>query len=279
MSFKYGEVVLGVATALCLSQTAWAGGPGEEETEETVTSAPAASVVVEEEEGFLGDWIPGTFSGSFTMISDYSFRGVSQTQTGFAAQGGFTWKQDFGLYIGAWASSVNFGGDNTDPTVKDDDSYLEQDFLVGYTNSIGDFTYDVNATWLWYPKESDLSYWEFAAKGAYNVADIATVKAGVMYAPNYFAYADNAGYFSTGVAVPLPVGDLIGLTIDGNVGYTVCDEPLFGPDDDYVDWNLGLIVGLHKNVTVDLRYVDTDADDELGNIADSRFIGGVTFSF
>ena len=273
MSFRYRSVVLGVATALCLSSTAFAGGPGEEETEEKPSATPAAEEASAEEEGFLGDWIPGTFSGSVGLVSDYSFRGISQTQTGFAAQGGVTWKQDCGFYLGTWASSVNYGQGIGD------DSYLEQDYIVGFTKTWDAFTLDTNATWLWYPKESDLNYWELAVKGAYNVMDVATLKMNLVYSPDYFGILDNAVVFGGGVAVPLPITDKVALTVDANIENTWSDQFILGTQNNYLDWNAGLNIGLHKNFSVDLRYVDTDIGSVGGSTTDARFVGGVTFVF
>jgi uncharacterized protein (TIGR02001 family) len=276
MKLKYGTLVLGLATAACLSGTAYAGGPGEEETEETATAAPAA-VETEEVGVKLGDWIPGTFTGSVAGFSDYSFRGISQTQTDFAAQGSVIWHPWMGLYLGGWASSINLN--NTD------DSYLEQDWILGWNQAFGDFTLDVSATYLWYPKESDYNYWEFAAKGSYNL-EFATVRLGAVYSPDYFGYADNAGYFSTGFSVPLPIPEnrFATVTFDANAGYTVTEDPLFAAkngidtDSDYWDWNAGFVVGLSEHISVDLRYVDTD-EGSYDDAGDARFIGGVIFAF
>ena len=296
MKFRYHSVVLGVAAgvaaALCLSSTAFAGGPGEEESaEEAPAAAPAVAVVeVVEEEGFLGDWIPGTFSGSVGLLSDYAFRGISQTQTGFAAQGGVTWKQDCGFYVGTWASSVNFSGPNFDADDDDsdtdvelafagDDSYVEQDYFAGFTKTWDAFTLDTNATFLWYPKESDYNYWEFAVKGAYNVMDVATLKANFVWSPDYLGILNNAYVLGGGVAVPLPITDKVALTVDANVENTWSNQFIAGTQNNYVDWNAGLNIGLHKNFAIDLRYVDTDIGSVLGSIADARFVGGVTFVF
>lgn len=276
MKFRYHNVVLGVAAgvaaALCLSSTAFAGGPGEDESaEEAPAAAPAVAEAPAEEEGFLGDWIPGTFSGSVSLMSDYSFRGLSQTQTGFAAQGGVTWKQDCGFYVGTWASSVNYGSG--------DDSYLEQDYIVGFTKTWDAFTLDTNATWLWYPKESDYNYWEFAIKGAYNVMDAATLKMNFVYSPDYFGTLNNAYIWGGGVAVPLPITDKVALTVDANIENTWSNQFIAGTQNNYLDWNAGLNIGLHKNFAVDLRYVDTDIGSVLGSVSDARFVGGVTFVF
>src|SRR5688572_2796858 len=269
MKFRYGNVVLGVAAALCLSTSAFAGGPGEDETEETPAAAPApAAAVEEEEEGFLGDWLPGGFSGSVSLMSDYSFRGISQTQTGFAAQGGATYKSPIGIYLGSWASSVNFG-----PA---DDSYVEQDFFGGYTATFGDFTLDTSVTFLWYPKESDSNYWEFALKGGYNLMDVATLKAAFIYGPDYFGYAGDGFVGQTGfsIPIPLPENNFVALTFDANLGYTHTTEFINkfvnGTTNNYLDWNAGLIVAVHKNLSFDLRYVDTDIGSTFGSTSDAR---------
>jgi uncharacterized protein (TIGR02001 family) len=275
MKFRYGNAVLGVAAALVLSTNAFAGGPGEDETEEAPAAAPAVAEVVEEDEGFLGDWLPGGFSGSVSLMSDYSFRGISQTQTGFAAQGGATYKSPIGIYVGTWASSVNYGQGVAD------DSYLEQDFFAGYSNTWGGFTLDTSATYLWYPKESDLNYWEFALKGAYNVMDVATVKAAFIFGPDYFGYAGDGYIFQTGFAIPIPLpeNNIVALTFDSNLGYTHATEFIYGTQNNYLDWNAGLVVGVHKNLSFDFRYVDTDIGSSAGAITDARFVGGATFSF
>ncbi len=246
MTGKYGKIILGAATAFCLS---------------------SAAMAAEEKAQTLGDLIPGTFSGSLTLTSDYAFRGVSQTRADMALQGGLTWKHDSGFYVGTWGSTINFSSA--------DDSFLEQDFFTGYTGTVDAFTYDFSATFLFYPKESDYNYWEFAAKGAYDFGPV-VAKAGLVYGPDYFGVLDNGVYVSTGLAVPIPV-QFVKLTADANVGYTKTDKNIFS-NSDYVDWNVGLNVALNDHLSVDLRYVDTN-ETSLGSIADARFVGGATFAF
>jgi len=227
-------------------------------------ASPVLSVAEEEKE-LIGDMIPGEFSANVTLTSDYSFRGVSQTQEGPALQGGIDWSHDSGFFLGTWGSTIKFAGDK---------SYLEQDFYGGWGHSIGDFSFDVGAYFYWYPKEETYNYWEFQLNGGYDFGP-AALSAGVLYSPNYFGTLGDGWYMSTGVSVPIPV-DFVDLSVDANVGYTMTDDPIF-TDDDYVDWNLGLVVGITEMISFDLRYVDTDENNVPG--ADARFIGGVTLSF
>jgi uncharacterized protein (TIGR02001 family) len=64
----------------------------------------------------MADW-----STTVTGVSDYTFNGVSQTQNDPALQGSLDYAFDDGLYLGSWASTVDFT----------DDTNLEWDFYVG----------------------------------------------------------------------------------------------------------------------------------------------------
>ena len=48
---------------------------------------------------------PVTFTGNVAVKSDYTFRGISQTQEEVAIQGGMNGTGPAGLYLGVWGSS------------------------------------------------------------------------------------------------------------------------------------------------------------------------------
>ncbi|MBU3719854.1 MAG: hypothetical protein FGM22_03705 [Burkholderiaceae bacterium] len=48
-----------------------------------------------------------SLTGNFSLVSDYRFRGVSQTDTKPAGQGGFDVAAKSGLYAGTWTSNVS----------------------------------------------------------------------------------------------------------------------------------------------------------------------------
>lgn len=91
-----------------------------------------------------------TVTGNIAVVSNYLFRGISQTQGKPALQGGFDYAHSSGLYAGFWASNVgwvNAAGNN----YKDNNS-LETDFYAGYKGSFAtDFTFDVGAIKYYYP--------------------------------------------------------------------------------------------------------------------------------
>lgn len=58
---------------------------------------------------------PVTVSGSVGLVSDYRFRGVSQSDENLAVQGGFTIAHESGLYIGTWGSNLAGWGRSAAP--------------------------------------------------------------------------------------------------------------------------------------------------------------------
>src|SRR3546814_13206433 len=63
------------------------------------------------------DHIRITFTRSAAVVSDYRFRGVSQTGEDAAIQGSIGISHESGLYAGVWGSSVDLGA--TDGVVLD----------------------------------------------------------------------------------------------------------------------------------------------------------------
>jgi len=85
------------------------------------------------------------------IVSDYLFRGVSQTHGNPAIQGGVDYLHSSGFYLGAWASSITW--------VKDwlGSGSFEIDVYGGYKNSFGggDWNYDIGAIAYIYPGKGD----------------------------------------------------------------------------------------------------------------------------
>ena len=88
-------------------------------------------------------------SGSVTVVSDYLFRGVTQTNEKPALQAGVTREHESGFYVGGWGSSISWLADS-DPDVS---GQVELDGFIGYAGEFGDsgFGYDVGASYYWYP--------------------------------------------------------------------------------------------------------------------------------
>lgn len=88
---------------------------------------------------------PHTFTGNVSVVSDYRFRGVSQSYKQPALQGGFDYSHASGFYVGNWNSSVSGNTYNNGAS-------LEMDFYGGwkteFSNGIG---LDIGGLYYYYP--------------------------------------------------------------------------------------------------------------------------------
>jgi len=101
-------------------------------------SAPVAQVA------YAADASPHTITGNVGLVTDYKFRGLSQTYKGPALQGGFDYSHASGLYVGTWASNVSgnqFPNGNS----------LELDIYGGYKWTMGGVGLDVGVLQYYYP--------------------------------------------------------------------------------------------------------------------------------
>src|SRR4051812_17833570 len=91
-----------------------------------------------------------TINGTATVVSDYRFRGVSQTDKNVAVQGSITITHESGFYVSVWGSSV--------------DSYVtaslaghqEVDIIAGYSKTFSGTKIDGGVLYYVYPKSKFL---------------------------------------------------------------------------------------------------------------------------
>jgi uncharacterized protein (TIGR02001 family) len=88
---------------------------------------------------------PHTFTGNVAVVSDYRFRGISQTYLAPAIQGGFDYSHASGFYVGNWNSSVSGNSYNNG-------AGIEMDFYGGWKGSWGDWGLDVGGLYYYYPE-------------------------------------------------------------------------------------------------------------------------------
>jgi opacity protein-like surface antigen len=117
------------------------------------------------------------------------------------------------------------------------------------------------------PGGADYDYVEFKAAAS---RAIGPVTAGVAFyvSPDFFGADDEATYLELNGAYATPAG----WTLSGAVGQQWLDV-----SDDYVTWNLGAAYALTDNLTLDVRYHDTDIDGLA--IAEDRFVATIKAAF
>lgn len=109
---------------------------------------------------FAGSQAQAGASANVGVTSNYIWRGVTQTDDGPAVQAGLDYATDGGLYVGTWASNVDF------PDVYDG---AEVDVYAGYKKDLkGDLSFDVGAITYTYPSEDiAFDFTEVYAKAGY----------------------------------------------------------------------------------------------------------------
>ena len=218
-----------------------------------------------------------TVTGSATLVNDYRFRGVSQSDEEIAIQGGVTVAHQSGFYGGFWASNLagwgTFGGSNT-----------ELDLIAGFKLPVGAGALDVGLTWYMYPGGSDKTDFAEPYVKLSGTLGPLNLLAGVAYAPaqealgNWSFTGANAQAVLAGGAYNKPGdkednlylwGDASAgipstpVTLKAHIGYSDGNPGLgpngtsVAPTGKYWDWMLGTDFVLGP-VTLGAAYVDTD---------------------
>jgi len=211
--------------------------------------------------------IPGEFSSSVAFVSDYVFRGVTQTNENPAVQASIDYSHDSGFYAGIWGSNVDFA-----------DANLETDLYAGFSGELKNgLSWDIGGIYYVYPgadSSNDFDFFEAAIAVGYDF-DVASVSASVNYSPEFFGDSGDATYTAAYVDVPLPYD----VSLSGHVGYqAIDDEATFGLPD-YTDWSLGLGYSV-SGFDLSVSYVDTDlSTSECSDGCDSKAVFSISRSF
>jgi uncharacterized protein (TIGR02001 family) len=209
-------------------------------------------------------WIDAAIS--VKALTDYNFRGISQSDRKPAAQASVELQFYNNLfYAGVFGSTVDLA---TSPAA-------EIDFFAGIRPKFGPVTFDFGVIQYYYPSEKQFIdplgvFWtprnseftEVVGKVSYNYEDKLTVGANVFHAWDWLGIGAEATYGSVTAKYNLPF--LEGLAVSGEFGRYWIGTPnvsIYFPAPvnlpDYNYWNVGLSY-TYKNVTADVRYHDTD---------------------
>ena len=212
---------------------------------------------------------PVTISGSATVVSDYRFRGFTQSNEDFAVQAGLTATHESGFYVGTWGSSIGFGGGT------------EIDLFGGFATEVSPgVTLDIGATYYTYPNatgNTDVAEAYTAVSG-----ELGPVKAklGLAYAPDgQDALGDDSAVYAwTDLSTGIPNTPL---TAKAHLGYAKSDSFLGGPDGDALDYSVGVDAS-YNALTFGVSYVNTDVKKSLGKEglgADGRVVFSLGAAF
>lgn len=219
-----------------------------------VTTTPAAAAEVG----------GGDLSVNVGIVTNYLFRGVSQTDDKPAVQGGIDWAHASGFYVGTWLSNVDFEGDVSDGAGNTGtfDSNYELDLYAGYDFDLGDdWSLGVNGIYYAYPDsevtgpvsaDEDIDYAELGVSGGWRF-----LSAGVQYTVwgdvDDGAFTDGDLYYNGAAEFELAHGFGISAAI-GHYDFDAADE--------YTHWHLALSKDAGDFGSFSFNYEQTDGDED-----------------
>ena len=213
-------------------------------------------------------------SATGTLVSDYTFNGVSQTDNGPALQGSFDYSQASGLYAGTWASNVDFD---------DTDTNLEWDFYVGQYLELNDtVSVDAGIAHYTYHGDSDVStdydYSEAYSKFGF-ASEFGQTELNLWYAWDYFGSGEGHYIVMAAHSYEVAPGHTLRASIDQSTS-TASDKTVLGwnGEESYIHYRLAYQTSL-EGFDLEVAAEDTDIDSSFGDTADARIVATVSRSF
>lgn len=199
-----------------------------------------------------------TLAFNVGVVSDYRYRGLSQTRFDPALQGGVDYTDKSGFYVGAWGSTIKW--------IKDlgaSKGSIELDLYGGYRGAVGDVAYDVG--FLRYEYAGN----KLAGVGAYTNASTNEVYGAVTYGlftakyshaiSNLFGNPDSKNSYYVDLSATLDLGN--GYSLVPHVGYQKLKGAL-NTDGSYTDYALTLAKDLGSGLSVTGAVVGTNASKD-----------------
>lgn len=208
------------------------------------------------------------------VVSDYRYRGISQSRLQPALQGGVDYADRSGFYVGAWGSTIKWIKDTPGVTK----GATELDLYAGYKGAVGDVAYDVGLLSYVY---SGNNYGNATAGGTQTANTneaYAAVTLGPVTAKYSHAYSDLFGNANTKNSYYLDLSALFdlgnGFSLTPHVGYQKFKNLEVAT---YTDYSLTLSKDLGNGLSASVAVVGTDADKGFYSLKD-KFNGksGVT---
>jgi uncharacterized protein (TIGR02001 family) len=196
------------------------------------------------------------------LTSDYSYRGLTQTNKKAALQGGVDYSSPNGFSLGAWGSQITWLKDGGSSAT------MEYDVYGSYASKVGSVDYSVGFIRYLYPKDTNAvkaDTTEWFVSGALN--DI-TIKYSSSLT-NLFGVANSKG--STYLEASADVDAGSGITVTPHIGR----QSIANNTGDYTDYGVTLSKEIAPSVSVSGAVVGTDLAGSEG----PRFILSVSYGF
>ncbi len=204
-------------------------------------------------------------------VSEYRYRGISQSRLKPALQGGIDYAAPNGFYVGTWASTIKWIKD-----IPGGDANVEVDLYGGYKTEVSPgLTLDVGGLYYLYPSNKLKDVAGFANANTFEIYGALTygpVTAKYSHSTtNLFGNVDskNSGYFD--VTANFDLGN--GLTLSPHVGHQTVKHLSVAS---YTDYSLTLAKDF-SGLVLSAAVVGTDADKGFyASPANGKFLGKTT---
>lgn len=175
-------------------------------------------------------------SGNIGVVSNYVWRGLTQTGNDSAIQGGLDYAHSSGLSVGTWVSNTAFGSQ-------------ELDIYGAFDGSVGDFGYTVSAIQYRYPSLTDANWSEWALGGSYKNFSIK-----YNYTSDWAKLGTKSNYIEAAASFDIAKDVSLGL----HVGHTKFDDEAKAGLPSYTDYSVSLGKGDFAFTISDTNLSKTD---------------------
>ncbi len=222
-----------------------------------------------------------TLAYNVGVTTDYRFRGMAQTSTNPALQGGIDFTHKSGIYLGTWVSNVSWLKDYAGAT----EGSLELDLYGGYKGEISkDFTYDLGLITYQYPSNNAPT--NANTTEIYGALTYGLVTAKYSYSTgNFIANPNSSGSAYLEVAANFDLGN--GFTLTPHVGRQTISNVTapFSNAGDCTDYSLTLAKDFGNGLAATVAASGTNAnkifytDSKNKYLGDSVLVVGLKYSF
>lgn len=220
------------------------------------------------------------------VVTDYRYRGISQSRLKPALQGGVDYSHPSGFYLGAWGSTIKWIKDaGTIATADAGNTQVEIDLYGGYKGQVTkEISYDVGGLYYLYPgnKIKDLGGENANTLELYGALSMGTATVKYSHAVTHtFGNPDSKNSFYVEGSMGFDIG--AGLTLTPHIGYQKIHGPLETVAS-YTDYSLSLSKDFN-GLVVSATAIGTDADKTWYVSPAGKFLGrsslvlGVKYNF
>jgi uncharacterized protein (TIGR02001 family) len=214
-------------------------------------------------------------TANVTVVNDYRYRGISQSNYKPAIQGGFDYAHESGLYIGNWNSSISWISDAASAGGRNNVSApIEMDFYAGFKKElIGEgFASDLGVLQYYYPTSglpsgaTNPNTTEIYAAQNFTFGPITGFAKFSYAATTLFGFTNSTGSYYPDLTVNYDTG-IWGLALNAHVGYQYVAGNVQGSTPkqtnsslySYTDYKLGVTKDLGGGLSLAAAYITTNA--------------------